>query len=152
MIKETVTATVSKPLAFTGSAIFTWLSIHLNLSISFLTVLSVLFVIDIVTGVGKSFRLGIKPTSKRFNIGLEYKLLVLCTVFVLAITAQGLSFDATVLLLIVLNAFLMSEAYSIVANLYTMFTKIEVEEFDVFPLLFKSVRVYLTRFLKADNV
>ena len=106
-----------------------------------------LLAIDLLTGVGKVIRLGHKPTSKRFLIGIMAKLTFLLVPIIVALGAKGIGIDLTSLVNTVIYALILNEVYSSIANIYTIQTGIEAEEFDVLSKILKVLRDLIERIL-----
>lgn len=111
-------------------------SIHIPIS-AFLT-LTVLMVIDVVVGLGRSYRLQIPITSYRIKLGVISKLGVLLIVlsFGLAFTHSGLVIDdLKEYIQLILWLFILSELYSIVSNVYAIKTGDNLPEVEVLSLI-----------------
>lgn len=111
-------------------------SIHIPIS-AFLT-LSTLMVIDVVVGLGRSYRLQIPITSYRIKLGVISKLGVLLIVlsFGLAFTHSGLVIDdLKEYIQLILWLFILSELYSIVSNVYAIKTGDNLPEVEVLSLI-----------------
>lgn len=111
-------------------------SIHIPIS-AFLT-LTILMVIDVVVGIGRSYRLQIPITSYRIKLGVISKLGVLLIVlsFGLAFTHSGLVIDdLKEYIQLILWLFILSELYSIVSNVYAIKTGDSLPEVEVLSLI-----------------
>ena len=111
-------------------------SIHIPIS-AFLT-LTILMVIDVVVGLGRSYRLQIPITSYRIKLGVISKLGVLLIVlsFGLAFTHSGLVIDdLKEYIQLILWLFILSELYSIVSNVYAIKTGDNLPEVEVLSLI-----------------
>ena len=111
-------------------------SIHIPIA-SFLT-LTILMVIDVVVGLGRSYRLQIPITSYRIKLGVISKLGVLLIVlsFGLAFTHSGLVIDdLKEYIQLILWLFILSELYSIVSNVYAIKTGDNLPEVEVLSLI-----------------
>ena len=111
-------------------------SIHIPIA-SFLT-LTILMVIDVVVGIGRSYRLQIPITSYRIKLGVISKLGVLLIVlsFGLAFTHSGLVIDdLKEYIQLILWLFILSELYSIVSNVYAIKTGDNLPEVEVLSLI-----------------
>lgn len=111
-------------------------SIHIPIS-AFLT-LTVLMLIDVVVGLGRSYRLQIPITSYRIKLGVISKLGVLLIVLSvgLAFTHSGLVVeDLKEYIQLILWLFILSELYSIVSNVYAIKTGDNLPEVEVLSLL-----------------
>lgn len=111
-------------------------SIHIPIT-TFLT-LTILMAIDVVVGIGRSYRLQIPITSYRIKLGVISKLGVLLIVlsFGLAFTHSGLVIeDLKEYIQLVLWLFILSELYSIVSNVYAIKTGDNLPEVEVLSLV-----------------
>jgi hypothetical protein len=116
------------------------------------TIYAGLLAIDLLTGVGKVIRLGHKPTSKRFLIGIMAKLTFLLVPIIVALGAKGIGLDLTSLVNTVIYALILNEVYSSIANIYTIQTGIEAEEFDVLSKILKVLRDLIERILNDKKI
>lgn len=126
---------------------FVTMLVYLGLNKEAVVGLAVLLVIDMITGVAKEFKLGRMPRSRRFTNGIVSKVVLILIPFVLAITAKAVSIDIVVMIWVVINALILSETYSSIANIYTISTGREVEEFDAMSLILRFIRERLTVWL-----
>lgn len=111
-------------------------SLHIPMA-TFLT-LTVLMMIDVVVGIGRSYRLHIPITSYRIKLGVLSKLGVLLIVlsFGLAFTHSGLIIeDLQEYIQLILWLFILSELYSIVSNVYAIKTGDNLPEVEVLSLI-----------------
>ena len=116
-------------------------SIHIPIS-AFLT-LTILMVIDVVVGLGRSYRLQIPITSYRIKLGVISKLGVLLIVLSvgLAFTHSGLVIDdLKEYIQLILWLFILSELYSIVSNVYAIKTGDNLPEVEVLSLLGTKIK------------
>ncbi len=109
--------------------------------------LSLLIIIDLITGVLKTIRLGKKPTSTRLANGVFSKLVLLFLPISVALAAKGLGAGFYMLVDTFLSILILSELYSITANIYTIGKKVEVEEFDVVSVLLRVIRKRINKIL-----
>ena len=113
---------------------------YLGLNQEAIVGLAVLLTIDMVTGVAKEYKLGRVPQSRRFTNGIISKAVLILIPFIMAISGKAVNIDLTVIVYVVINALILSEAYSSIANIYTISTGKEVEEFDAMSLILKFIR------------
>lgn len=116
-------------------------SIHIPIS-AFYT-LTILMLIDVVVGLGRSYRLQIPITSYRIKLGVISKLGVLLIVVSvgLAFTYSGLVVeDLKEYIQLILCLFILSELYSIVSNVYAIKTGDNLPEVEVLSLLGKKLK------------
>lgn len=121
--------------------------LYLGLNKEAIAGLAILLVIDMITGVAKEYRLGRKPQSRRFTNGIISKMVLLLIPFILAISAKAINIDIVSIVWVVINALVLSEAYSSIANIYTISTGKEVEEFDAMSLILRFIRERITNML-----
>lgn len=116
-------------------------SIHIPIS-AFLT-LTILMLIDVVVGLGRSYRLQIPITSYRIKLGVISKLGVLLIVLSvgLAFTHSGLVIvDLKEYIQVILWLFILSELYSIVSNVYAIKTGDNLPEVEVLSLIGAKIK------------
>ena len=130
---------------------FVAMFIYLDLDKEAVVGLTILLLVDMVTGVWKTIALGQKPKSWRFANGLISKLVLLIVPFALAISAKAVHIDITIFIYATIDALILSELYSILANIYTIQTKKITEEFDVMSLILKRTRYFINTILKDED-
>lgn len=116
-------------------------SIHIPIS-AFIT-LTILMLIDVIVGLGRSYRLQIPITSYRIKLGVVSKLGVLLIVVAvgLAFTHSGLIIDdLKEYIQLILWLFILSELYSIVSNVYAIKTGDSLPEVEVLSLLGRKLK------------
>lgn len=117
-----------------------------------LLLLSLLLVIDYITGLYKANALGQSITSNKMKYGCISKMLLLLIPIVLAIAAKGVGADFTFALIAGLNILIISETYSIIGNIYASTKRKELPEIDAIAMIGKSIRNYLLKLSGEDNV
>lgn len=111
--------------------------------------LSVLILIDFVTGVGSAYILEEPVTSNRARIGILSKVVLLLIPVTMALVMKALGashyleYANSIIYVLVL-----SEAYSIIGNIYTIQTKERVKELDAVSALLKSLLTAIQEILK----
>lgn len=118
---------------------------YLGISQDSFLMLSLLLVIDYATGLIKARRLQVSITSNKMKYGLISKLSLLLIPLVLAIGAKAIGADFTLVLLSGINILVLSEVYSIIGNIYSIRTKLELPEYDAVSMLGKRIRDILIR-------
>lgn len=118
---------------------------YLGISQDSFLMLSLLLVIDYATGLIKARRLQVSITSNKMKYGLISKLSLLLIPLVLAIGAKAIGADFTLVLLSGINILVLSEVYSIIGNVYSIRTKLELPEYDAVSMLGKRIRDILIR-------
>lgn len=104
---------------------------------------ALLLLIDTFTGFAKTISLGQSPTSRRLIVGVISKISMLIIPIVLALGAKGIGKDFSPLIDTVIYVLILSEIYSIIANIYTIKTRKTVEEFDAISLILRRIRTLL---------
>lgn len=118
---------------------------YLEISQEPFTIFAILLVIDYITGVWKAKTLGISITSNKMKYGLISKLSLLIIPIVLAMGAKATGADYHCILLSGMYILVLSEAYSIIGNIYCMNTGEELPEYDAVAMLGKQIRNILIR-------
>ena len=103
-------------------------------------ILAVLMCIDFVAGISRSHALGEPVTSHKMKVGAVTKCGVMTVPLVMALTAKGLGADFNWLVSWTVSVFILSETYSIIANIYTARTGVILPEFDAVSAILKKVR------------
>lgn len=135
-------------MEWTGNFIFlafAWVMTYTGLPSEAVVILAVLICIDFATGIGKSLAIGRPITSKRMRIGLISKLGLLLVPLVVALAAKGLTQDLVWVVDYVVNLMILSEAYSIIANVYAMKKGKEAPEWDVMSIILKQIKNIVNR-------
>lgn len=120
-----------------------WVMSYTGLPVEPAAILAVLMCIDFFVGIGKSHAIGVPVTSRRMKVGAVTKCSILIIPLVLALTAKALGAEFQWLIGWAVSVFVLSETYSIVANIYTMRTGEEAPEWDVVALVMKKIRSML---------
>lgn len=123
----------------------------IDISIIQMGVLAALMSIDFVAGLVKSYRINPQNIkSETAKIGIISKLLYLLVPIVIALAMKGLNIEGIGLVLVnfSINAMILSEAYSILANIYAFKYKKEVEEIDAISYILKMIKNQIERMLK----
>jgi len=130
---------------------FVSMMIYLKMDREVIMLFSILLLLDMITGVGKTIKIGEKPKSWRFANGLISKMVLIIIPFALALTAKALKIDIHLLVWVVLDSLILSEAYSILGNIYTIRTGKQTEEYDVVSLILRKIRTLLNRLLGDED-
>lgn len=117
-----------------------WVLMYTGLPVEPAAILATLMVIDFFAGVSRAHVVGESITSHRIKIGAASKCGVLTIPLVMALAAKGLGSDFNWLVQWTVSLFILSESYSIIANIYTARTGIVVPEWDAVSLALKKVR------------
>ena len=103
-------------------------------------ILAVLMCVDFVAGISRAHALGEPVTSHQMKVGAVTKCGVLTVPLVMALTAKGLGADFNWLVSWTVSVFILSESYSIIANIYAAKTGVIMPEFDAVSAILKKVR------------
>lgn len=103
-------------------------------------ILAVLMVVDFFSGITKASSIGKPITSHRIKTGVVSKCSVLLIPLVVALAAKGLGADFHWFVSWVVSLLILSEAYSIIANIYTARTKVELPEWEVISIILRKIR------------
>lgn len=117
-----------------------WALMYTGLPAEPAAILAVLMCVDFAAGISRAHALGEPVTSHRMKVGAITKCGVLTVPLVMALTAKGLGSDFTWLVQWTVSVFILSETYSIVANIYAAKTGVIMPEFDAVSAVLKKVR------------
>ena len=130
-------------LAWVGNglmALGAWALMYTGLPAEPAAILAVLMFVDFVAGISRAHVLGEAVTSHRMKVGAVTKCGVMTVPLVMALTAKGLGADFNWLVSWTVSVFILSETYSIIANIYAARTGIILPEFDAVSAVLKKVR------------
>lgn len=127
-----------------------WAMAYTGLPAEPAAVLAVLMVVDFIAGITCAIALGEPVTSHRMKIGLMSKCGVMTIPLVMALAAKGLGADFSWLINWSVSLFILSEAYSIVANIYTTRTGIAIPEWDAVSVLLNKLKGILDGYDRRD--
>lgn len=117
-----------------------WALVYTGLPAEPAAILAVLMCIDFVAGISRAHALGEPVTSHRMKVGAATKCSVMTVPLVMALTAKGLGADFNWLVSWTVSVFILSETYSIIANVYAARTGIVLPEFDAVSAVLRKVR------------
>lgn len=112
----------------------------LGLDVTKFFILSFLMVLDLVTGTTKAYVCKEDVTSRRLSAGFLSKIMVLFVPLTVALMAKGVEIDMTGLVRFTVSILIISEAYSVVGNVYTIKTGEVVKEIDAVSAIVKRIR------------
>jgi len=130
-------------LYFIGNCVLVgaaWIVTYTGLPAEPAAILAVLMAVDFVAGISRAHAVGQPVTSHRMKVGIISKCGVMIIPLVMALTAKGLGADFNWLVSWSISMFILSETYSIIANIYTARTGIDAPEWDVVSLVLSKVR------------
>jgi len=115
-----------------------------------LTILGVLMVIDVITGIAKAYRVDPRSiTSHALWIGVLKKFLTVILVYTLALVGKGVNIPPAHFMEWGLSILIMAEWYSAIQNIYAVRTGKVLPEYDVISIILKKLSDYLKD--KIDN-
>ena len=117
-----------------------WALVYTGLPAEPAAILAVLMCVDFVAGISKSRVTGIPVTSHRIKVGTISKCGVLTVPLVMALTAKGLGVDFNWIISWSISVLILSESYSIIANIYTIRTGKIAPEWDAISLILSKIR------------
>lgn len=117
-----------------------WALVYTGLPAEPAAILAVLMCIDFVTGISRAHALGEPVTSHRMKVGAATKCGVMTLPLVMALAAKGLGADFNWLVSWTVSVFILSETYSITANIYAARTGVVLPEFDAVSAVLRKVR------------
>jgi phage-related holin len=139
--KENMETSLSMKAAFLlVQGIISWLLLFAGLNSEAFYILSVLLIIDFMTGIWKAHALEQNVTSNKMKYGVISKLSLLIIPIAIGLGVRALGQSASQLLLISINILILSEMYSIIGNIYSARTGQELPEFDALSMIAKSIR------------
>lgn len=115
---------------------------YLNLNHEVMLLLGVLIVIDVFTGVIRSWILDGKKTvtSNRFMAGMVAKGLTLLIPVVMGLGGKAIGFDFTPVIVGFIFVLALGFMYSIIGNIYALQSKQEKDESEAVAILHKIIR------------
>jgi len=128
-------------IVYNGSAIaVSSLFVYLGLDKQAIFLFALLLSIDYITGLGKAISINESITSNKMKYGLLSKLSLLIIPITIAIGAKIANTDLTSIIYVGINILVVSEVYSIIANIHAIRTHEELPEFDVTRILARRIR------------
>lgn len=102
-------------------------------------IIAILMIFDFISGIAKQKRLNPnKITSNRGTKWMLKKVLTMLSVLSIALVLKALEINDIYYIKAVVSIFIVSEAYSVLQNIYTYRTGIEIGEFDVISIAIKN--------------
>ena len=105
--------------------------------------------IDSILGAIKSMRFGDRFSFNKMLWGFILKLCFLVVPLVLALLGKSLGYDFTMVVNITISILTVSEAYSIIGNIYSAKNKVKVDKIDAISLLLISIRKMIKNILDS---
>ena len=120
-----------------------WIIMYTGLPAEPAVVLASLMVIDFIVGLSKAKACNQVISSRRMKAGVASKLGLLLIPLACALAAKGIGGDMSWLVSWVVNAMILSELYSIVANVHASRTGELLPEWDVVSMIGRRIRSFL---------
>lgn len=115
-----------------------------------LTILGVLMVIDVITGISKAYTVCPQSiTSHALGVGVLKKFLTVILVYTLALVGKGVNIPPAHFMEWGLSILIMAEWYSAIQNIYASRTGKILPEYDVISIILKKLSDFLKE--KLDN-
>ena len=126
---------------------------YLGIAPTSVVILTFLVLSDVVTGVLKSATLSGWGSirSSVMERGIIAKLLLILVPFVVALAGRGVGVDIGFFSQGAINVLVLSEAYSILGNIYCVRTGRPTSEFDAVAYSLNSIRSVLKNFIVEDS-
>lgn len=133
-------------------AIFLTSTNYLNISAESATILGILIVVDVVTGVAKAGSIygGSAIKSSILERGVLAKLLLVLIPACIALAGKAVGVELSSIAQDTLNVLVLSELYSIVGNIYAVKTGVDKVEFDAVAYVLGQLKGLLKNFIKED--
>ena len=122
--------------------------IYLNINIEIIAILCVLMIIDSTVGPGAAVRIGEQFKFKKLIWGMILKIMTLGIPITVALMGKGLGYDLSMLVDWSIKIMILSEAYSILGNIYSIKTKKPVKDIDFLSLLLQGLRGFIYKNVK----
>lgn len=117
-----------------------WALMYTGLPAEPAAILAALMCVDFIAGVSRARVMGEAVTSHRIKVGTISKCGIMTIPLVMALTAKGLGVDFNWLVGWSISVLILSETYSIIANIYTVRTGKSAPEWDAVSLILSKIR------------
>jgi len=114
-------------------------------------VLTILMVIDILTGVMKSHFSGNYFRSKKLTVGITGKFLIILLPIVLQLCGKGIGVEMSFLTSSLFNFLIISETYSVITNMRSIKERKNLKEYDAFTIILKIIGDSLMKFMELTK-
>ena len=131
---------LAKLIFTTVASAISWILVYTGIDTEVFSIFAALIVTDFATGIAKARTLGERVSSNKAKYGVISKFSLLLIPVVLAAGAKAIGQDASHLFFWGVNLLIISEVYSVIGNIYTVRTGIELPEWDVISLLGRRIR------------
>ena len=134
-------------------AVFLGASHYLNLSPESAAVLGALIVTDVITGVVKAATVNgwRSIRSSVMERGLIAKSLIIIAPITVAVAGRGVGINLSSLAQSIISVLILSEAYSIIGNLYSIRTGQVTHEFDAIAYVLDQIKAMLKKIITEDQ-
>jgi len=112
---------------------------YLQLDQELVAILSILILVDFITGVMKAYRIKEPITSARMWSGAVSKFLLITIPFILALCFKAVWGDTHKILSAMLSILVVAETYSSIANIAQIIKWEAITEFDVITLVLTKI-------------
>lgn len=125
----------------------------LGLSVKSFAILAIFMLIDVGTGVMRTYvvRGGKAIKSSRLGAGVLSKVCIITVPALLAWAGEGAGLDLLPVAQGALTVLILAETYSILGNYQSIRLKRDIVEFDAINFLIVKLRDYLESFIKKDH-
>jgi len=140
MEKKVELSVFIKSLFLVIQGFLSWVLVWAGIDGEVFLILTILLIIDFVSGIWKAHTLEQSVTSNKMKYGIISKLSLLLIPVIVGLGIKAIGADAHPLLLGSMNMLILSEIYSVIGNIYCVRTGQELPEFDVLSSIAKSIR------------
>lgn len=134
------TMNIAAMIGNTLLALLAWVITYTGLPAEPAAILAGLMFLDFVAGISRAHVMGEPVTSHRMKVGAISKCSVMTVPLVMALAARGLGADFQWLVNWTISLFILSETYSVIANVYTARTGQTVTEWDAMSIMLRKLR------------
>lgn len=126
----------------------------LGLSTDVYGILGVLMILDVITGIARSGTIHgwNSVTSRVAEVGIVAKVFIFLVPMVLALTAKGAGFDLHFVASGALTVLVLSEGYSILGNIQSIYLKKDLQEFDAINFILTRIRDIVERIIRKPDI
>jgi toxin secretion/phage lysis holin len=129
-----------KLIFFTVTSHISLFLTYIGLNKEAIYIFASLIIIDYITGIAKARALEETITSNKMKYGIVSKISLLAIPISLALASKVAHEDMAIIFNWAINLLIISEAYSIIGNVYSIRTHKELPEWDVIAILGKRIK------------
>lgn len=119
---------------------FAWFMQYLSIPQEQLTILAMVMIIDVISGIAKQYTISPRDISSRaLSLGIVKKLVLFIVLISIALGIKWVGLDANTYISTILSVLILSEVYSTIQNTYTIRTGKHLTEYDVISVLLKLI-------------